>query len=525
MGRPFNLSENRNQLLESTRNIEPLTDSLESYVQSWTFLPLEFNLFGMKMAKAPPKTATTDSYKAVAELIARNDTRFVTFDPQWLQEDVAYLSTLLSDKTVTAKVRKEFAREARVEDLAFDHIDDEISATPFIEPQLRGFLGSVYHAFAEDKSDTFSLLDMRAQSRQYGPGRLTVLADVVIKLMTISNPQSEDSLPEYLELVKGGYKLPRVLTYLVLLWTVYLAKNGYVPDPGMPEGVSSEESEARLVLNQVSNKGSAVWSDVKVFMRQATSCGTRSFLSNGRQFLFFKVGKSRTEMTVSSIHNPDGTVDPYDGTVKPQDWTGQDIPLHAPRSPSLGRAQPHMLLAAVMASMRDRLNQTSPSLLLDDDCDDPSSDGGTEREHGNGGDGEDDGTGGDASRDRQPGKDPEKRAHPQGERRSERLAGQRKTRGHQTLPSNANLCPQDMESQHATPDSAIQLTPLTIAMSNEVRLVALSDFELTFDRHLSPCADPLLSKGGIASVTPCSTNRCTKSIYSPRTLPPQSRPF
>jgi hypothetical protein len=228
-------------------------------------------------------------------------------------------------------------------------------------------------------------------------------------------------------------------------------------------------------------------------MQQVVSTGTRSYLSNCRHYIFAKVGADRTRMILSAIHNPDGTIDPYDGTVHPDEWTGEEGPLHAVRATQVGHAQPQALLAIVVSSLRDRQDGSAPPALSNES--DDNTEGG---DHG-GGDGEGNGAnsrdaGGESDSDDQPGEDPPEDNGTAGLRRSERLAG------HQTLPFNAKINPQIEEP-----------TPLTFAMSSQVYLVALSICELICDRLLSPCVDQLLLRDIIALGTPCSTNRFTKS--------------
>jgi hypothetical protein len=237
-------------------------------------------------------------------------------------------------------------------------------------------------------------------------------------------------------------------------------------------------------------------------MQQAVSTGTRSYLSNGRHYLFAKVGADRTKMILSSIHNPDGTIDPYDGMVHPDEWIGEAVPFHAVRATQVGHAQPQALPAIVVSSMRDQQDGNAPPAFPNDrDENDDDDTGGEDHE---GGDGEGHGAnsrdaGGESDNHDQPGEDPPEDNGTAGERRSERLAGQGRTRGRQTLPSSSKMCPQVEE-----------LRPLTLAKSKQVCLVALSICELICDRHLSPYVDLLLLRDTIDLGTPCSTNRFTK---------------
>lgn len=233
------LDDARYQCLESILNLRPATNTLGDYVRNWTFLPLEFNEWAEGMVNAPPKYTTTDSYNAVQEFTNRYETR-ITFDPTWLQDDLAYLETLLSAKSASESVQRQFLQLDTTQELYDMAIEEEHQAAEYIQTQIRAFLLPV----VKSAFDSHIRLGVRLQPRQFGPGHSTMIADAQIFLIK--------GKLDLTDLVKGEYKVPRVLTYRVLLWIIWLARSEFALDKDPREDACPAEKVASRILNPVS---------------------------------------------------------------------------------------------------------------------------------------------------------------------------------------------------------------------------------------------------------------------------------
>jgi hypothetical protein len=232
----------RYQCLESILNLRPASNTLRDYVLNWTFLPLEFNKFADTMVNAPPKYPTTESYKAVGEFTRRHDGQ-VTFDSTWLQEDLDYLETLLLAKSASEKVQTAFNDLDATQELYRMNIAEESQAAGFIEAQIKDFLRPVIRSAFDGNLSLY----IRMQPRSRGSGHSTVIADAEILLGDDSPADETDK-----DLVKGEYKVPRVLTPRVLRWIIWLASRSYALDENQREGACAAEQVACRILNQVS---------------------------------------------------------------------------------------------------------------------------------------------------------------------------------------------------------------------------------------------------------------------------------